>query len=52
MAKGVMFKYRDKDGTQRKCVAYTKDQTISLLAADMLIVTMLDDSYDPIIENG
>lgn len=52
MAKGVMFKYRDKDGTQRRCVAYTKDQTISLLAADRLIVTKLDDSYDPIIENG
>lgn len=52
MAKGVMFKYRDKDGTQRKCVAYTKDQTISLLAADRLIVTKLADSYDPIIENG
>lgn len=52
MDKGVMFKYIGKDGTQCKCVAYTKDQTISLLAADKLIVTKLHDSYEPIIENG
>ena len=52
MNQGILFKYKNKDGTQLKCVAYTKDQTISLLAADMLIVTKLADSYDPIIENG
>lgn len=31
MSKGVLFKYVDKDGTQRKCVAYTEDQNNSLL---------------------
>lgn len=30
----------------------TKDQTISLLAADKLIVTKLDNSYKAIVENG
>lgn len=37
MNQGILFKYKDKEGTQLKCVAYTKDQTISLLAADKLI---------------
>ncbi len=52
MAKGVIFKYSDKDGTQRKCVAYNEDQNNSLLANGKLVVTKLDDSYKTIIENG
>lgn len=52
MNQGILFKYKDKEGTQLKCVAYTKDQTISLLAADKLIVTKLDNSYKVIVENG
>lgn len=52
MNQGVLFKYKDKEGTQLKCVAYTKDQTISLLAAEKLIVTKLDNSYKAIVENG
>ena len=30
MNQGVLFKYKDKEATQLKCVAYTKEQTISL----------------------
>ena len=52
MNQGIIFKYKDKEGTQLKSVAYTKDQTISLLAADKLIVTKLDNSYKVIVENG
>jgi hypothetical protein len=52
MSKGVLFKYKDKDGTQRKCAAYNEDQTNALLENGKLVVTKLDDSYEPIIENG
>lgn len=52
MSKGVLFKYVDKDGTQRKCVAYNEDQNNSLLGNGKLVVTKLDDSYKTIIENG
>lgn len=52
MAKGVMFKYRDKDGTQRRCVAYNEDQNNSLMSQGKLVVTKLDSSYKTITENG
>lgn len=52
MAKGVMFKYMDKDGTQRKCVAYNEDQNNSLMSQGKLVVTKLDSSYKTITENG
>lgn len=52
MSKGVLFKYKDKDGTQRKCAAYNEDQTNALLENGKLVITKLDDSYEPIIENG
>lgn len=28
MSKGVLFKYKDKDGTQRKCAACNEDKKI------------------------
>lgn len=52
MAKGVMFKYRDKDGTQRRCVAQNEDQNNSLMSQGKLVVTKLDSSYKTITENG
>lgn len=33
-------------------MAYTEDQNNSLLGNGKLVVTKLDDSYEPIIENG
>lgn len=52
MSRGVLFKYKDKDGKECLCAAYGQDQTHDLYQKWKLLVTKLDKSYSPIIENG